>query len=526
MDSASSNARQAKPQLTRMQARWACALALVCSTVLFYFGTGLTPISGLTWFAPLPVLLLAPYVSTWRVLSIAFVSYAASTANSWSFYAHSSDTPLWPIGLLIIVSFGLTFVLAVWAFRRLVTRGRILLATFTAPALWVATFYLISVANPMGIMGTLATTQADVPPVVKITSVTGWFGIEFLVLFVPTALAAVLAPGTLTAARVRTGLVGILVVGLAMASGLLRPSQPGPDERTQLAVVVHNHSGWGVDINTKEGRRLVDAYADEVAALPAGTKTAVLPEGAFLVDDQSVGALTDRMTRVARERDLTLVVGFNRKSQGAKFNTALVIPPDGGQPVPYLKHHDMVSKLGHGLVHLPGTGQRVGVEICLDVNFANPSRNYAASGTKLMLIPASDNNENGWQHSRTALLRGVENGFAVAWAGRDGQPMVAQSNGRVLAEGHTGGSAPFTTLVADVADGPGATLYTRFGDWFAWLTILVGLGGLASTWFNGKPRRPSSSTDPARFTTGNASWPAPSDSPVHVQHPKGRDHVR
>lgn len=59
--------------------------------------------------------------------------------------------------------------------------------------------------------------------------------------------------------------------------------------------------------------------------------------------------------------------------------------------------------------------------------------------------------------------------------------MIAESNGRVLAEGHTGGSVPFTTLVADVADGPGATLYTRFGDWFAWLTVLIALGGLAST---------------------------------------------
>lgn len=502
-----SNARQAERRLTRAQSWWASGLALACSTVLFYFGTGLTPVSGLTWLAPLPVLLLAPYVATGRVLSIAFVSYVASTANSWSFYAQSSDTPLWPVGLLIIVSFGLTLVLAVWVFRRLVTRGRVLLATFTAPALWVATLYVISVSNPMGIMGTLATTQADVPPVVKVAAVTGWFGVEFLVFFVPTALAAVLSPGILTASRVRTGVVGVLVVGLAMAGGVLRPSQSGSDERTQLAVVVHNHSGWGVDVDTAEGRALVDAYADEVAALPAGTETAVLPEGAFLVDDQSVGVLTERMTRVARERDLTLVVGFNRKSHGAKFNTALVIPPDGGRPVPYLKHHDMVSKLGHELVHLPDTGRRVGVEICLDVNFANPSRDYAASGAKLMVIPASDNDENGWQHGRTALLRGVENGFAVAWADRDGHPMIAESNGRVLAEGHTGGVAAFTTLVADVPDGPGATPYTRFGDWFAWLTILIGLGGLASTWFNGTRRRPSSRGSHGAGPPANASAP-------------------
>lgn len=491
---ATASAERPAGRLTGARALWACGLALVSSAVLFSFGMGLTPVPGLIWWAPLPVLLLAPRVSTSRALLVAFVAYVASTAPSWGFYTRSSDTPLWPAGVLIILSFAWTFVLAVWTFRRLVTRGRILLAAFTAPALWVATLYLISVSNPMGIMGTLATTQAEVTPVMKLASVTGWFGVEFLVLFVPTALAAVLSPGVLTPVRVRAGVVSALVVALAMASGVLRPSQSGQDDHTRVAVVVHNHSGWGVDVTTAAGRRLVDAYADEVAALPADTEAAVLPEGAFLVDDRSVEVLTDRLARVTRERDLTLVVGFVRQSQGAKYNTALVIPPDGGRAVPYLKHHDTVSELGRELVHVPGTEARLGVEICADVNFADPSRDYAASGSKVMLIPASDNDENGWQHGRTALLRGAENGFAVAWAGRDGQPVIAQSNGRVLADGHTGGREPFTTLVADVPDGPGATLYTRFGDWFAWLMILVGLGGLVSSWLPGASRRSSGRT--------------------------------
>ena len=68
--------------------------------------------------------------------------------------------------------------------------------------------------------------------------------------------------------------------------------------------------------------------------------------------------------------------------------------------------------------------------------------------------------------------------------------MIAKGNGRVVTEGHTGNSAAFTTLTADVPDVPGSTFHTRTGDWFPWLTLLLGLGGLASSWFPRTRRRP------------------------------------
>ncbi|WP_055481459.1 hypothetical protein [Sphaerimonospora mesophila] len=46
--------------------------ALAASAVLFYFGTGLTPIAALTWIAPLPLVLLAPWVGPWTAFGAAF----------------------------------------------------------------------------------------------------------------------------------------------------------------------------------------------------------------------------------------------------------------------------------------------------------------------------------------------------------------------------------------------------------------------------------------------------------------------
>jgi hypothetical protein len=43
--------------------RSVAAAATLLSGSLFWFGTRLHPIAALTWFAPLPVLLLAPRIS-------------------------------------------------------------------------------------------------------------------------------------------------------------------------------------------------------------------------------------------------------------------------------------------------------------------------------------------------------------------------------------------------------------------------------------------------------------------------------
>jgi apolipoprotein N-acyltransferase len=49
----------------------------------------------------------------------------------------------------------------------------------------------------------------------------------------------------------------------------------------------------------------------------------------------------------------------------------------------------------------------------------------------------------------------------------------------VVAEADSGGAGAFTTVVADVPIGGGATPYARLGDWFAWLCGGLALAGLA-----------------------------------------------
>jgi apolipoprotein N-acyltransferase len=71
-----------------------------------------------------------------------------------------------------------------------------------------------------------------------------------------------------------------------------------------------------------------------------------------------------------------------------------------------------------------------------------------------------------------AILRGVEYGFGVARAAKGGSLYVSDSRGRILAETKSD-AAPFATLLATVPDAHEPTLYLRWGDWLAWLSLAL-----------------------------------------------------
>jgi apolipoprotein N-acyltransferase len=107
------------------------------------------------------------------------------------------------------------------------------------------------------------------------------------------------------------------------------------------------------------------------------------------------------------------------------------------------------------------------------------SRQYGKDGTGLMLVPAWDFGDDDWLHDRMAVMRGVESGFSIARAAKEGLLTVSDDRGRVLAE-QKSSSAPFATLIANVPVRHDTTLYARLGDWFAWLNVGLLLVILAS----------------------------------------------
>jgi apolipoprotein N-acyltransferase len=144
-------------------------------------------------------------------------------------------------------------------------------------------------------------------------------------------------------------------------------------------------------------------------------------------------------------------------------------------------------------------GTRYGLAICKDMHFAAMGRDYGQrSGAQAMLVPAWDFGEDGEYAARLSALRGVESGFAMVRAAREGLLTISDAYGRVVARNP---SAPLPG--ADAAGAPagaGAVPATRCtartGDLFGWLCTAAALLMLVLGWRAHVPPQTSAPVPP------------------------------
>ncbi|MFC4588842.1 hypothetical protein [Sphaerisporangium corydalis] len=439
-------------------------LLVLSSAVLTHFGTGLHPVWWLTWLAPLPVLFLARQAGRGTAFAAGTLVWLAGQAQMWPYFTGPLEMPP-ALAAALIAGPALCYGSGVLLFRVLLERGRGLLAAAAVPAVWVTTEYIMNLAGPHGAWWSLAYTQADFLPVLQTASVTGVWGITFLLLFVPASIAVL---------RPRAAVVSGVLVTLTLAHGFVRLAMPADTGGRKVALVATDGSG-----------DLVRRYGEAVdTAVDRGAEIVVLPEKVFETADLP-------FARPGAE----VVAGIAMETNSA------VSYPSG---VRYDKHH-MIPGVERGF--RPGTGlafldgNRLGLIICKDLDFPGLVREYGKAGTAALLAPAWDFDEDGWLHSRMAVVRGVENGLAVARAAREGLLTVSDDRGRILTERRSDMTG-MATVTATLPRTGSATLYTALGDWAAWASaglLLLALGAAARTRSSGSvsPNAEPSSDQPA-----------------------------
>src|SRR5437016_6339081 len=135
---------------------------------------------------------------------------------------------------------------------------------------------------------------------------------------------------------------------------------------------------------------------------------------------------------------------------------------------------------------LPG-GNTFGVFICYEAIFPGEVRHFAANGAQVLINISND----GWfgrsaaagQHLRMGRVRAVENRRWLVRATNNGFTVSVDPYGRVF--------EPIPPDIRAAADLPydfrtDETIYTSFGDWFAWLCVLVSVILVAGTFRKAK----------------------------------------
>ncbi len=454
-----------------------CLAAVAATALLVWFGTGLRPLWPLVWLAPLPALLVAPRVSWWRAALVAAAAWFLGDLNMWRYYSAVIHIPV-AIVIEILAIPALVFAIAVVLFRALLKREAAWASALAVPAVWVSFEYLLSLGSPHGTAGSLAYTQLNFLPFLQLASLTGPWGMSFLLLLLPSALAVAwhLWPVRASSARHVLG-ASLGVVLAALAFGVVRLALPGSGQPVKVGLVASDGPNAPVADEGPATIKLLRDYAAAASALAAqGAEVVVLPEKLGVVGDRDKKASDILFQSLAERTGAAFAVGLIRVAPDARYNEARLYAP--GTPVSrYEKQHMLPGfesqfRAGEGLTLLGHPSGTWGVAICKDMDFASPSRRYGQVGVGLLLVPAWDFVVDRFQHGHMAVMRGVESGFAVVRAAKQGYLTVSDDRGRILAE-TTSDSAPFAMLLATVPASHDATLYLLWGDWFAWAALGV-----------------------------------------------------
>ena len=451
-------------------------LAILTSAAMLFFATGLHPLWWLLWFAPIPVLMSAPRLSRRAAFALAFVSYAIGGFNLWSYFRHALSTPL-VITLLIIALPALAFAADVLLYRWLLSKS-LWRAALVFPSFWVACEFLSEINSPHSTAGNLAYTQMDFLPILQIASTTGIWAISFCVfLFAATAAIIIGKQGGSSDRRKLTAAVSIALLAVLGFRVWRLHSGPPSEHTVTVGLLASDLPQNLITEKPADTFRLLRDYATQAEALAAqGARVIVIPEKIAVLQDVELPEADSLLQSIAADTGALIVVGVIHPTNSARWNEARLYFPDGSIRT-YEKHHMLPVYEGKLTVGTERTEWREpsglwGIEICKDMDFPRLSRQYGNDGVALMLVPAWDFDVDGWWHDRMAILRGVESGFSIARAPKQGVLSVTNNRGRVLAERSTA-SAPFASLVANVPVEHESTLYDRFGDWFGWLNIFL-----------------------------------------------------
>ncbi|MGH8182090.1 MAG: nitrilase-related carbon-nitrogen hydrolase, partial [Rhodanobacteraceae bacterium] len=412
-------------------------VATALSAAGWWFGAQLHPVWWLVWLAPLPILWLATRVQArWAALA-AFVAFAIGDLPYWTYMHGYIGLPLAPT-LIAIFGPALIMLLAVLLYRRLAMQHRHLAAAFAMPVVVVAIWFLNGITNANGTWGNPGYTQMDALAVIQVAALTGVAGVCFLVMLGPACAAVLCNRAASRAARLRTLLVGGGLIVAALVFGAWRLHATPVDNGTpvNIGLISLDNAHPLQSPTSADGAKLMQRYVYVIQEMAAqGAQYVLIPEDSWLVSQRDVPALQDAATHTG----VTVLTGVDYKPQaGAERNMLLAFHPQPSEPAVYMKHH-LVPGLesryapGNGYTMLGGT-PRIGMAICKDMDFPGMGRTYAARDAQLLLVPAWDFNVDGWLHSRMAIMRGVESGFAIARAARSGRLTLSDDRGRVVAE--------------------------------------------------------------------------------------------
>lgn len=172
----------------------------------------------------------------------------------------------------------------------------------------------------------------------------------------------------------------------------------------------------------------------DIICLPEGITVVGTGKNYYDVGEALPGPTSERLGKLAKQLNSYVVAGIYEKEGSILYNTAILVGRDGKLIGKYRKTHLPREEWEAGIT--PGDDYpvfetdfgKLGLIICWDVQFPEPSRAMARKGAEVLLLPIWGGNET------LAKARAIENHVFLVSSSYDMKTFVVDPEGKVLAE--------------------------------------------------------------------------------------------
>ncbi|MDE0300487.1 MAG: apolipoprotein N-acyltransferase [Candidatus Poribacteria bacterium] len=456
-------------------------------------------ISGLTFFGGLIywIVLLYPFANIFvTVLGyVALVAYAALYFAVFALFVHQLPRKS-----------GMSFIFPA--------------ALFWTGLEWIRSWLLTGF--PWGSMGY---SQWNNVAAIQIASITGVYGVSFVVVLFNAAIAYFVISWSNRLRAIKGVAFPFAIAALSFAYGAFCLSDSGSANGSVKLGLVPGHIPQAEKWKSEHAPRIFNRYLGltekanaENLDLVVWPETSIHPQ----ISSGRAKAYKIRLSEALRNGEIYLLAGTAvREADNKVYNSVLLLSPEGENLGSYSKMHlvpfgeyvPFSSALPNFIqfeTFAPGKSinllpladiedAEMGIAICFESVFPDLFRKFVAKGANIMGILTNDSWFVGTtapaQHLSAAPFRAVENRIPVFRCANGGFSCIIDPFGRIASLTITPSQLD-GVLVEDVPlknhQSAGITLYTRYGDWFPILCLLVSLaliGHRNRNWVQSKLRR-------------------------------------
>jgi apolipoprotein N-acyltransferase len=462
------------------------------AAVLLLFSNGANTISLAAWLAPVFMLRFVRGQSFKVGLPIAYVLLVAAFVSQFRGMVHIPGVG-YPIFLVV---WGIPLVLPYIVDRLVTHRLRGLTASLVFPVAWAATEYVAS-RGPYGTWGSVAYSQYGNLALLQILSVTGLWGITFLIGWFAAVWNWVWEDGLDSKYARRGTWLCFGTIAMVMLLGGARlaffpPMSPTVRVASISARQVAPLPGAAV-IGRIWGGKASGADRDEFRIWAAATDNDLLARaeqemraGAKIVFWSEINAEVlkeDEAGFVARGGDLAAkyhaylgmaLAVHNEGMTPSVENKLVLMRPDGHVAWEYNKVRPVPGDL-----QIPGDGKlrvletpygRVSSIICFDGDFSQVLAQAGALKADVLLDPSNDWRAIDPWHTQMASFGAVEQGLNLIRQTSHGLSAAFDYQGRRLAAMDHYQATDYA-MVSEIPSTGARTIYSLLGDWFAWACL-------------------------------------------------------